>query len=909
MAGLQDIVWRSTIDDAEFLAAMQRMIDASAKFNEEVTATGKASDETLSKLGDAAVSISNDFKEMEGRMVKIKSGFGDIKQAAQGYFDKLKEGALRVRDYAKSLLEKNKATTDAAAGTGEATSKLAKFGQIALATGKLIAKGLVASGIGILVLALTGLFAFLTKTEKGMNLVKQATAGLSAVISVLVDRAELVGAAFGSFFKGDFKKGFQQLGESVKGVTKEMYEEARAAMELERAFQRLEAAQVDFDRRNIALRANLNKNRAVAEDETKSYRDRLAALQANLQIEDVLNTERVLQAEENLRLVEAEQALRTDTLEKTRAINEANLQLLEAEEIRDAARKAILQDIKALQEDRQKALEKERDRVAKLTAEYEKLADKLKDQVAKAGIDSADGLEKLALQRDFAIQQTKEFEAELRKAAAAAGKILSPEQEEDIKKLYQAIQDRYDEEYLKEIVRQLEEGIKAQEKVQQERFDIADDTYRREIDFLNKRKEVQLAELDLITEGSDAALTLEEEKEKKRLEIQRQALIAELALAKERFGPDSLEVQLLDAQLKAIEAGIKRVEGGIGPVLLRLKTKILEALNVTDAQAQFIVDSFASVFNSITQLSQSSFEKELNQNEALIQSLRERVEDLQSELEKEEEYKRNGLANNVSNLQQALNQETTALSQAEQQRIELERKAANQRLVFDSIQQASKLGLAAANVITAESPKGLVGIITATAALALLFSIFAQAQANAAKFATTKKLREGGELLVGPSHESGGIDIYLAGESRPRYNAEGGEMVVNKETTRRHIEFLRELNEGKYDTVEFEQLLKSLSPKKYRIGNLRSMARSAKRDPLRYKVPEIKRIQSQLEQWNEAKHFHSLEETIVEAQERSTAQIIDYLKSRPIDTPLEGGILREYWNGTQKVRQIIEKES
>lgn len=907
MAGLQDIVFRSRVDDSEFLAAMQRMIDASGKFNEEMKTTGKVSDETLDALGESAVSISNDFKEMEGVMVKVKGGMGDLSKVAKGYIERLKECALRVKEYVQGLKDKNKATTEAGAETAAAGSKMAKFGQIALATGKLIAKGLVASGIGILIAALGGLYTFLTKTEKGMNIVKQAVAGLNAVISVLVDRAELVGAAFGSFFRGDFKKGFEQLGSSVKGVAKEMYEEAKAAAELERAFQRLEAAQVDFERRNIALRETLNKNRAIAEDENKTYRDRLSALRENLEIEDVLNTERVLQAEENLRLVEAEQALRTNSLEKQRALNQANLQLVEAQEIRDAARRATLNDIRALEQDRRKAIEDERKRVEKLTEAYNKLSEKLEEQVAKAGIDAADGLEKLALQRDFAIKQVKDFEEELRKAAAAAGKILTPQQEADIKKLYDAIQARYDEEYLKEVVKQLEEGIKAQEKLQQERFDIADETYRRELDFLNKRKEVQLAEVDLITKGSDKALTLEEEKEKKRLEIQRQAFTEELALAKERFGPDSLEVQLLDTQLQAIEAAIKRVENGVGPVLQRLKTKILEALNISDAQAQFIVDGFSSIFNSIMEISDANFQNELNQNAKLIEALRERVDNLQTELEKEQQYREDGLANNVAAVQTALTEETAALRQAEIERLELEKKAANQRLIADSIQQASKLGLAAANVITAESSKGLIGILTATAALALLFSIFAQAKANAAQFSAPTKLAEGG-VLEGPSHASGGIDIYLPGESAPRYNAEGGEMVVNKATTTRHIEFLKELNEGKYDTVEFEEILRSLSPKKFRTANLRLMAKTAKRDPLKYKVPEIKRIQSQLEQWTEAKHFRQLEEAIYSAQEKGTQELIDYLKTRPVDTPLDGGIIREYWNGSQKVRQIIKKE-
>lgn len=905
MAGTQDIVWRSTIDDSQFIAAMDRMINASAKFDEEMKATGKVSDETLNALGDSAVSISNDFEEMEGRMVKVRAESGNLKKAAKNLFGELKDGTKRIIDYVKGLRQTGSATDEAAAAAGKATTFFGRMGTAALKLGKTIAAGLVASGIGILLAALAGLYAFLTRTEKGMNIVKQAVAGVTAAINVFIDRAEYIGAAFSSFFKGNFKEGFDNLKASVDGLGKELLDEAAAAAALERAFQSLEAAQVDLERRTIALRATLAENSRIAEDETKSYKDRIEALKNSLEIENVLGTERILQAEENVRLVEAEQALRADSLDKQKKINEANLKLLDAQEEAENKRRAILNDIKAIDEERRKTIDEERKRVAALEKAYEKLAGRLEDQVAKAAIANADGLEKLALQRDFAIKQVQEFADELRKAAKDAGKILSPEQEKDIQRLFDAIDARYNEEYTKEVVKQLKDRMDAEEKAAQQQQEIIDATYERELDFIGKRQQLQLAELDLIKEGSDKSLTLEEEKELRRLEIQRQAFTDQLALAQERFGPDSQEVQLLEAQLAAIAAAMRRVENGVGPVLSRLKQKILETFHIDAAQLDFIVSNFQTIFDSIGQLSQANLEAELTANQELIDSTRQRVDDIQSQLEREQQYKEDGLSNNVSALQQALAEETAALAAAEAQRLALEREAANKRLVADALQQGSKLALAAANVITAESSKGLIGIITATAGLALLFSIFAQAKANAAQYSTPQKLRKGGRL-DGPPHEYGGLAVTVDGELIPRYEAEGGEFVLNRQTTERHLDFITRLNEGEFDSSEFEQILKSLSPKRYRTNNLRRMAKAAKRDPLRYTVPKIRRISSQLEQWNEAKHFKSLENVIQETTERSTENIIEYFKGRPIIQPLDQPVRKEYWKGGQKVTEIIK---
>jgi len=45
-----------------------------------------------------------------------------------------------------------------------------------------------ATGIGLLVIALGSLVAFFTKTQKGVDLLDQAMAGLGAAVDVIIDR-------------------------------------------------------------------------------------------------------------------------------------------------------------------------------------------------------------------------------------------------------------------------------------------------------------------------------------------------------------------------------------------------------------------------------------------------------------------------------------------------------------------------------------------------------------------------------------------------------------------------------------------------------------------------------------------------------------------------------------------------
>lgn len=170
--------------------------------------------------------------------------------------------------------------------------------------------------------------------------------------------------------------------------------------------------------------------------------------------------------------------------------------------------------------------------------------------------------------------------------------------------------------------------------------------------------------------------------------------------------------------------------------------------------------------------------------EAAVKSADKQVDAAQKILDAEIEARNNGYANNVANAQKEL--ELAKKTQAEAQK-ERER-AQKAQLAADSIEQASSLVTASANLWKSLSGLGVAGPILAIAAITTMWGSFAASKIKAAQ-ATTESYGEGTvELLQGGSHASG-HDIDLGRKPNGvRRRAEGGEYfaVINKRNSRRY---------------------------------------------------------------------------------------------------------------------------
>ena len=174
-------------------------------------------------------------------------------------------------------------------GLGDMASNL---GKVSIGTGgvikklKLLKVAIISTGVGALVLALGSLVTFFTKTQRGADMVSKAMAGISAGVSVLIDRLSSVGESLVMIFSGDFQRGFEQLKNSFVGIGDEIEREAKAASELEERMQALIRAEIDLITARAKARAEVKVFNKVAEDTTKSLEERLNAANEAIRIEN-----------------------------------------------------------------------------------------------------------------------------------------------------------------------------------------------------------------------------------------------------------------------------------------------------------------------------------------------------------------------------------------------------------------------------------------------------------------------------------------------------------------------------------------------------------------------------------------------------------------------------------------------
>lgn len=182
--------------------------------------------------------------------------------------------------------------------------------------------------------------------------------------------------------------------------------------------------------------------------------------------------------------------------------------------------------------------------------------------------------------------------------------------------------------------------------------------------------------------------------------------------------------------------------------------------------------------------------------DAAVEQANRQVEAAENALDREIELSQAGFAANVELRQQQLNE----AKEQQRQALEEQRAAARAQLAIDGAQQASNIALSATNLYKTWStlPFG-VGLIAAAAQVASLIALIASVRARARALSAPQQFRQGGEIavkngvLVGPSHEGGGIPI----------EAEGGEFtttdgkrlsIVNKKMTDRHFDLLQAIN-------------------------------------------------------------------------------------------------------------------
>ena len=167
---------------------------------------------------------------------------------------------------------------------------------------KSVKMGIASTGVGILLLAFGALATWFSKTKKGAEVLSVAFKGIGAAINVIVDRIAKFGGGLAKILSGNISGGLKDMGDSFKGIGAEIANDTLLAMALEKSLQRLTDSQRALNVETAQRRADIEELKLIAEDVTKSEKERLDAAEKAFSIETDLLERRIDNATEAVRI-------------------------------------------------------------------------------------------------------------------------------------------------------------------------------------------------------------------------------------------------------------------------------------------------------------------------------------------------------------------------------------------------------------------------------------------------------------------------------------------------------------------------------------------------------------------------------------------------------------------------------
>lgn len=272
------------------------------------------------KLADQTLELRNRLKELEAGVGDNTRNVGNYTESftealnsnnlftrsMQNLTQAMKIGAPVVNAVKKEASAAADQFRNAAAGT-EAMSKAQRAGAIATNIGtaalKIFKIALAATGIGLLIIALGSLIAFFSKTQKGIDFVSKAMAGLGAAFDVVTDRLSSFGEAITNLFSGGtFAAFFSEATDAASGFGDELEREVRLAIQLEEATQRLDDAEIALIGTQEARRLKAKELELAAKDELKTADERALLLKQAQELQASISEDEIVIARERARI-------------------------------------------------------------------------------------------------------------------------------------------------------------------------------------------------------------------------------------------------------------------------------------------------------------------------------------------------------------------------------------------------------------------------------------------------------------------------------------------------------------------------------------------------------------------------------------------------------------------------------
>lgn len=225
----------------------------------------------LSTLTSAVGGVQNAFAITQSGLNSISTGFKAGSEAVNSFSMKFKDGMEYVVAGGGSIGEAEKQMGNLGKQT-TITDRLTKvFTNNGVSGMKLLKIATASTGFGILLVAVGSLITYFTKFQSGIDKLKIAFAGVGAVVDTIVGVFGMLGEALTTFDFSKVTQGFSGMGDAIKKNVAE-------SVALEKAKQDLELRDIKSIELQQQLKMEADDLRLIAEDKTKSDKERLDAL-------------------------------------------------------------------------------------------------------------------------------------------------------------------------------------------------------------------------------------------------------------------------------------------------------------------------------------------------------------------------------------------------------------------------------------------------------------------------------------------------------------------------------------------------------------------------------------------------------------------------------------------------------
>ena len=272
---------------------------------------------------------------------------------------------------------------------------------------KTLKGAIIATGLGALLIAITSLVSYFTKTERGAQQLRVVMAALGAAVGAVSDAVVSLGEGLFKLFTGDFKGAIETVRKGFANIGDEIRNDVKAAIELEQAMNRVKVAERELAVDRAKANQEILKARLIADDLTKSTEERAAAIRRAGQIEEQVFNKEMQQAKERLRILQAQADLNESDEETLQGIADQRARVIELETQNVSRRKRLQTEVIALMNEeitKTKELETARKAAQKVFAE--EATKEFKTYIDKSVEQSKRGAGEIARVSQFAVQAT-----------------------------------------------------------------------------------------------------------------------------------------------------------------------------------------------------------------------------------------------------------------------------------------------------------------------------------------------------------------------------------------------------------------------------------------------------------------------------------------------------------------------